>query len=143
MEYSQYGKYFVADARTSDWSIITKLNFNPTQASQQAGPIAYVDDDHYLKLIRFFDGSTNRIRMDLVSGASYSPGTGIVNSSAAVYLKMTKSGTTYTAYYNLDGSENWSQLDQFNNVSLTSPRVGLIAQNTSGVSADFDWVEIR
>ena len=129
---------------TTDWTIQTKLEFNPTVGYQQAGLIVYSNDDTYLKLIRFYDAAGyQRLGLDKEINLAYEQHT--VNTSlTTIYLKIVKTGTTYTGYYNPDGGSSWNQVYQYTNLNLgASLKVGLIGQNTAGVSGDFDWFDVR
>ncbi|MBL8026081.1 MAG: DUF2961 domain-containing protein [Fibrobacteres bacterium] len=122
-----------------DWSISTKLHFNPTVTYQQAGLIVYLNDDTYLKFIRFRATDGNKIGFDNISSGTYTAHQ-FAFTDTVVQLKITKSGTTITAFSSINNGVNWTQVYQYTDINLGSTyQVGLIAQNTAGTKAYFDW----
>ena len=55
------------NAPAADWSIKTKLTFNPGSNNQQAGLLVYQDDNNYLKLVRCYNGA-NRVHFAKETG---------------------------------------------------------------------------
>ncbi|MCD9021456.1 DUF1349 domain-containing protein [Cohnella silvisoli] len=132
------------NAPDGDWTMKVKLAFNPTTAGQQAGVIVYQDDNNYLKLVRSYTAS-NRISFQKEVGGTFDNTYELLGVTATtVFLKIAKLGTTYTAYYNTDGSETWILLAQTTISGLNNTKVGLISYGgPTGPSADFDWFDIR
>ena len=122
-----------------DWSIKTKVTFNPTLANQQAGLLVYQDDNNYVKLIRCYNGA-NRVHFAKETGGTYAMVNEVAQAATTVYLKITKSGTNYTGYYNTDGSENWTQLGTAS-TTLSNIKYGLANFAGPTVDADFDWFD--
>lgn len=129
---------------TGDWTISTRLEFNPASNYQQAGLIVYQNDDNYLKCVYGYDSAVSGGKiLEYCKEISATPTNGKVAITAnPVYLKITKSGTTYTLSYSTDNN-NWNQAQQYTSVSFSSLKVGLIAQGAAGVSADFDWFDLK
>lgn len=133
-------------APAGDWKIKTKLSFNPTAGNQQAGLIVYQDDNNYFKLVRAYTGS-NRILFQQENGGVFQSTYELDGITATtVYLMIVKSGTTYTAYYNTDGGESWTQIYQTTHSFIPSKikgiRVGLVSYGgAAGPQADFDWFD--
>ncbi len=132
------------DTPAGDWSIITKLEINPNQNYQQAGLIVYKDDDNYIKLTRAYADGSNCYNYAKEIGGGYSDFGCVSESATKVYMKITKSGTTYTLYNSNDSGSTWVQLKQYTGISFTSPfKVGLFAQSNAGVNADFAWFDLQ
>jgi regulation of enolase protein 1 (concanavalin A-like superfamily) len=115
-----------------NWTIESKLTLSsaPSQAGQQAGIIAYTDDNNYLKIDWENAGGAAQIAEtteDSLAGAPVSqvlatlPTAGRVGST--LWLRMVKSGERYTTYYSTDGSN----FVTFYNVgaNLTNIKVGV------------------
>jgi glucosylceramidase len=129
-------------APTGDWSIITKLNFNPTSNTQQAGLVVYQDDDNYIKLVRIYY-NTNSLECSKEVGGAFTANSA-AQTATTVYLKVTKSGTTYTGYYNLDGGTTWTQVYQYTGINFSNIKVGLLSCIAgSTLNADYDWFDVK
>jgi regulation of enolase protein 1 (concanavalin A-like superfamily) len=137
-----------------NWTIQTKLTLSspPHTTTQQAGIIAYQDDDNYLKLDWEFSSGAARLSEtteDSLSGVPVNqvlttiPTTGLVNADT-VWLRMVKDGPRYTTYYSTDGL-NFVQLYNVG-ASLSDVNVGLFAFNGAGTSTDltatFDYFHV-
>lgn len=131
------------NAPDGDWTISTKLTYSPTAGNQQAGLIVYLDDDNYVKLVRGYTTS-DRISFQKETAGAFDNLYEVNGVTAGtVYLKLAKSGTTYTAYYNTDGSETWTPIYQ-TTFSPRGARIGLSSfGGATGPQADFDWFDIR
>ena len=123
----------------NDWTIETRLVASRTPSQpENAGLVAYQDDDNFVKLM--FRAVIKTSRQNGVQ-----PGTidllfeenGIAKSIASInlkeeviganqlYLRLRKKGSTYTAFYSTDG-ENFEQLGA-SDILLKDIRAGLIA----------------
>ena len=136
------GQNIVIQSANSDWTIDTKLQVSalPTGA-QNAGLVAYQDDSHFVKFV--YSGA--QMRRGQQQGAAPAAGslqlyveengaaksTAVVNLAEAgvkdntLWLKLEKDGSTYTAYYSVDG-KSWSMAGQ-TDVALKDIQAGLIA----------------
>jgi beta-xylosidase len=147
-------KNILVQPALGNWAIETKLTLSapPHSATQQAGIIAYQDDDNYLKLDWEFSSGAARLSEtteDSLSGAPVNqvlttvPTAGLVNDDT-VWLRMVKDGPRYTTYYSTDGT-NFVQIYNVG-ASLRDVNVGLFAFNGAGVSNDltaaFDYVRV-
>jgi arabinoxylan arabinofuranohydrolase len=131
------------NAPAGDWTMTARLEFNPTATYQQAGLLAYQDDDNFVKVVRIYRGENDIQALKEISAVPTE--TNAVQTATTMYLKMVKSGTTYTMYYNLDGGSTWTQVQQFTGVNLgTAIKVGLLCYGSAtAVNGDFDWFDIR
>ncbi|MDR4888382.1 family 16 glycosylhydrolase [Fredinandcohnia sp. QZ13] len=125
---------------TGDFSISTKLKFDATMGFEWAGLIIYQDDGNFISLgrqangsnpgaakqIRFSQGksSPNLVQTDKNYPDQVTPGD--------IYLKIEKTGNTYTGHFSKDGV-TWTQLADTFTISLTNPKVGIFVRklNTS------------
>jgi regulation of enolase protein 1 (concanavalin A-like superfamily) len=129
----------------SNWtSIRLKLSFAPTQNYQQAGLVAYQDDDNYVQVTRIFENGNNvTFAREAQGGAS------IVNSVSqtatqglALRLDRVLATETITGYYSLDGA-SWVSLGSVTQ-ALTNPSLGIVVGASPGgfPNADLVWAEI-
>ena len=134
---------FFEPAPAGDWTMTARLEFNPSANYQQAGLLAYKDDDYFVKLVRIYRGE-NDIQALKEIGAVPNE-TNAVQTATTVYLKIVKSGTTFTMYYNLNGGTTWTQVQQYTGVDLgTAYKVGLLCYGSAtAANGDFDWFDIR
>lgn len=130
-------------APAGDWTVTGKLTFNPGSNYQQAGIMAYKDDDNYIKFTRAYSDG-NRLSAAKETGGVYMQSLPS-EASTVLYLKVVKSANTYTLSYNTDGSTNWTQVAQYTNVDLgTVIKVGVCSfGGSTGVNADFDWFDVK
>jgi alpha-glucuronidase len=133
-----------------DWTAESKVVFSRPLAhdNEQGGVVAYADDDNYVKLAWEMAGATapvNKLRVVLlreqdgaattlqVTGANAQR---IVGADGAIWLRLTKAGQTYKAYYSNNGS-----IYRFigsSTLSAEPARAGLVAFNRAGTSTDLD-----
>ena len=121
-ENSNNAKNLLLQSANNDWTIETKLSCsrNPSQP-ENAGILAYENDDNFVKLM--LRAVTKTSRNGRATGVEQQPGTvdlileenGIAKSMAtfnlrtpvtennALYLRLVKKGSDYTAFYSLDG----------------------------------------
>ena len=178
---SDNGANLVLQSANSDWTIDTKLQTSalPTGA-QNTGLVAYQDDSHFVKFV--YTGAA--MRRGQQQGAAPAAGslqlyveengasksTLSVNLAEAgikdntVYLKLEKDGSTYTAFYSVNG-KNWIMAGQ-TEVMLKDIKAGVMAcngvqnmrmgmrpggaapaaaapQQTAPLKAWFDWFRIK
>lgn len=133
---------------SNDYTITTKLAFMPTVNYQSAGLIVYSDDDNYIKVERAYNAG-DKLRIVKETGGIGTQQTTAVPTTAggSIYLKLVKSGTTYTGYYSIDDLV-WTPIGSaVTGVTLPNPRVGLHAQHsgsgTPAINADYDYFEIQ
>ena len=127
---------FVQSAN-SDWTIDTKLvcSETPGTPAQNAGIVAYQDDDNFVKLVysaqmfrRGPQGGGAAIQLycesdgDSKATVSVNP-EGIADNT--VWLRLKKSGSTYTAYYSADG-KNYVEAGQVE-TGLKDIQAGVLA----------------
>ncbi len=133
-----------------NWTIETRLTLSspPNTRGQQAGLIAYQDDDNYLKIAWENVGGTPQLTVtteDNLSGAPVSqllaaiPTAGRIGNT--VWLRIAKSGARYTLYYSTDGS-NFSGLYNVG-ASLTNVKVGVFAFGSGSNRASFANFAVR
>ncbi|WP_380166712.1 ThuA domain-containing protein [Jannaschia sp. R86511] len=110
---STVSNFVLQDAPAGDWAVETKLDSTAlVERYQQAGLIAWVDDDNYVKfdhLVTSVLGAANvasSIELRSEIGASIQnpqPSTGQV-ARGEVWLRLAKTGSTFTGEYSLDGT---------------------------------------
>jgi hypothetical protein len=122
-ESTNNAKNILLQSANNDWIIETKLHGSraPSQP-ENAGVLAYQDDDNFVKLMFRAVIKTTRARgaqpgtIDLImeengitkSVASFNLKNEITGDNA-LFLKLDKKGSIYTAFYSLDG-ENFEKL---------------------------------
>ncbi|WP_284639339.1 polysaccharide lyase family 8 super-sandwich domain-containing protein [Paenibacillus silviterrae] len=129
----------------TDFDITTRLTFTPTQNNQAAGLIIYQDDDNYIKLNRSYSNGKFLVFSKEIAGAASKQTVEDSVMSDTISLRLTKLGTTITAFYSVDGIE-WTQVGTaFTDVVLVNSKVGLNAMHSSSalsINADFDSFDI-
>jgi beta-glucosidase len=139
-----------------DWTISSKLSFSerPRVATQQAGIIAYGDDDNYLKLALEATSPANielsTTLEDDLSGIPIVQALEALNMSAilpgdnTIWLRMTKRGPSYSTSYSLDGVK-WEPVWS-TGATLGKLEVGLFAFNgsatTTSLRVAFDFFRV-
>ena len=132
----------VLQSANSDWTIDTKLHTSsiPAAPAQNAGLVAYQDDANFIKLVYAAPGFRRGQQTDTPAAGSIqlyveekgsSKNTVSVNLADAgvkdnnVWLKLEKDGSTYVAYYSVDG-RNWIIVG-LAEIALKDIQAGLIA----------------
>ncbi len=128
------GRNLLVQPALGNWTIQSKLTFSsaPHLPTQQAGIIAYQDDQNYLKLDWEYSPGGPRLvetTEDNLSGApvgqvlaSFPTGRRVGNT---VWLRMVKRGPRYATYYSANG-RSWVPIYGIG-ASLTNVEVGLFA----------------
>ncbi|MBM0276677.1 DUF1349 domain-containing protein [Micromonospora tarensis] len=133
-----------------DWTAESKVVFSRPLASdnEQGGVLAYADDDNYVKLawemgnataavnkarvvfLREQNGATSTVE---ITGADAQR---IVGADGAIWLRLTKIGGSYRAYYSSDGSVY--RFVGSTTLNAEPTKAGLLAFNRAGNSTDLD-----
>ncbi|MEU4473594.1 alpha-glucuronidase family glycosyl hydrolase [Micromonospora sp. NPDC023888] len=133
-----------------DWTAESRIVFSRPLANnnEQGGVLGYADDDNYVKLawemgnataavnkarivfLREQNGATSTVE---ITGADAQR---IVGADGAIWLRLTKIGDTYRAYYSRDGRV----YRYIGSTTLTAEptKAGLLAFNRAGTSTDLD-----
>ena len=129
----------------ADWtSIRLKLSFAPTQNYQQAGLLAYQDDNNYVNLTRIFGGGNTVTFAREINGYP-----GVLNSvpetaTGNLYLRLDRDLETQSisAYYSKDGS-SWITMGSVTQ-NLTNPKLAIFVGASPGgfPNADLSWAEV-
>ncbi|RKR91833.1 alpha-glucuronidase [Micromonospora pisi] len=133
-----------------DWTAESRIVFSRPLANnnEQGGVLGYADDNNYVKLAWEMGSATaavNRVRIVFLreqNGASSTleitgaDAQRIVGTDGAIWLRLTKTGDSYRAYYSSDGSVYRFIGSTTLNVEPT--KAGLMAFNRAGTSTDLD-----
>jgi hypothetical protein len=149
-------KNLLVQPALGDWAAETKMTLSvaPHAPNQQAGLIAYQNDDNYLKLDWEWVGNATTGSPQLVETTedfSFTPNapttTGfptvlrslptasiVSGNNASLWLKMVKTGPRYQTYYSTDGT-NWTPFYEVG-ASLSNVKLGLFSYNRAGTTTD-------
>ncbi|BCJ60196.1 hypothetical protein Jiend_36180 [Micromonospora endophytica] len=142
--------FILQNAPEGNWTMETKIDGSLLDEQyQQAGLIVYADDDNYLKFDYVVDNQagqpvTRRIELrSEIGGTIQNPQPGAENlTSAQWYLRLARTGDTFTGSYSADG-ETWTALEELTNAAVgATPKVGLFtlgANQTASKAASFDY----
>ena len=138
-----------ADHAGEDWTIETKLSAPFTDGYSQAGLMAYVDGDNYVKFDAIADvgqGRINRIELRSEVNAAIQdpqPNANVPAGVTDVWLRLTKEGDSYSGEYSLDG-ENWTAMSAPVANPMESPKFGLFAFGVqqAGDEVEFDYFRV-
>ncbi len=133
----------------------TRLTGTMQHRWQYAGLLAYGSDDEYVKLdvvAGNAPGSPTNLRTELVSEVGGSFGAGgnrsidiaETSESGWWYLRLTRSGDTYTGWVS-DGGVSWTQVGEPVTHAGDLDAVGLVAvgpEQESPVTVAFDWIHL-
>ena len=131
-----------------DWLVQTniKLSATPSASYQQAGLVVFEDIDNYIKLDYEYSGSNTGFRFfNTANGEMATVGSANISGLTELYLRLTKEGSRYTAYYSTDGvafTELASTIAAYMN-----PRIGLLASNgapsqAGSINATFTYLKV-
>lgn len=153
-------QFLVRNAPEGNFEITTRVLVTPDQNFQQAGLIILHDDGHMLMFHRgyaFFPNVDccigNALYYDNIDFDLGLPGAGYgidllsptkTDEMDEAYLRLTREGKTYTAYYSNDG-ENWTTVGK-HEVDWVPVYVGIQTsgnQNSTPADADFDYFTLE
>jgi regulation of enolase protein 1 (concanavalin A-like superfamily) len=140
-----------------DWTITTKvvLSQRPNAATQQAGLIAYGDDDNYLKFNLEATSPTNvqlstslednlRDGLQTLQTLNTTSANDVYPANNTIWLQMAKTEFTYSTSYSLDG-ETWVPV-WTTGATLHNIKVGVLAYTgtaaAGALTAGFDFVHL-
>ncbi|WP_370517512.1 ThuA domain-containing protein [Pseudactinotalea sp. HY160] len=147
------GNFVLQDAPEGDWTVETLVDADSfSRQYEQAGLIAYVDDDNYVKLdvlATSTEGSAVTRNLELrseIGGVVQDPQPSQSGVDQGVWhLRLQKEGTTLTGSYSADG-EAWTQFESVTNADVANiGRVGLFtlaAGSTAQPTATFDYFRV-
>ncbi len=123
--------YFLTTAPDGDFEAVVKLD-NKTCGNGncwcESGLVLYKDTNNYVSVVRKNNGGTPKLAVNSESGGNASEGTLLNDVSAtAVYLKLTKSGTSYSGYYSENGTD-WTLIRTVDN-NVSGYKIGFMAVN--------------
>jgi regulation of enolase protein 1 (concanavalin A-like superfamily) len=134
------------NAPAGDFTITTKLALaaKPSANFQQAGLIVYQNDDNYMKLVRIHSNGNSFEFGKEVNGTASILGVPDNISETTVYLRITKIGNSYTAYYSTNGVK-FTRVGIMQSASLNPIKIGLVSFTALGAefNADFDHFNIQ
>lgn len=145
--------YLVRQAPAGNFELATLLRFTPSSNFQFAGLLIYQSQGNAMQFGRAFAQCPNpafclgnAIYFDIVeAGAGGKPNfvTAVQNPSQA-YLRLRRTGTTYTGYYSEDGA-TWTEIGKHESSVISPLSVGLIGSqaNQAETTADFDYFTIE
>jgi regulation of enolase protein 1 (concanavalin A-like superfamily) len=129
----------------SNWvSIRLKLSFAPTQNYQQAGLLAYQDDNNYVQVTRIYENGNNVTFAREVNGSASIVKAVTQTATSNLHLRLDRDMATesITAYYSLDGAA-WISLGGVVQ-TINNPRLAIfVGASPSGFpNADLSWAEV-
>jgi alpha-glucuronidase len=133
-----------------DWTADSKVVFSRPLAAnnEQGGIIAYAGDDDYVKLAWEMGNAgapINKLRVVVIREQNGSPTTlqvtgsdaqRIVGADGAIWLRLSKTGNTYKAYYSSDGSVY--KFMGATTLDVEPSGAGIAAFNRTGTATDLD-----
>jgi len=140
-------------APDGDWTIETKVDGSAfDEAYQQGGLMVYGDDANYVKLdfltTNAAGGTVTRgieLRSEVNNAiVQPAPNATPAPTQGVWYLRLAKSGTTYTGSYSADGLE-WTTMPAVTNTALSSASFGIYAFGVDQVAsktAKFDYFKL-
>jgi cytochrome c len=137
-----------------DWVIETHIDAATlSDGYEQAGLLVYEDDDNYIKFDIVSDPNAGtptppRNRLELrseIDGAIQQPQPAdpAANNAEEVWLRLTKTGTSYAGEYSFDG-ENWSAISAPVTNPMVDPAFGIftLGVNSGGGTARFEYFSL-
>ena len=136
------------DHAGADWTIETKLSGTINGGYAQGGLMAHVSGGNYVKLDAISDAGNTRInRIELRSEVGDvvqepQPQADVPVGTTDIWLRLAKSGTTYSGEYSFDGT-TWTPIAQTVDNPMASPAFGLFAfgpqPDGQGDTVSFDY----
>jgi PKD repeat protein len=140
-----------ADHTGADYVLETKLSgWTLSNNFQQAGILVWGDDQNYVKFNAISDNNNTVINRSenrsKVAGAitNPQPQANVPAGVTAIWLRLTKSGTSYQGEISYDGT-TWTAVGAPVTNPMTAPRFGVYTAgvNGSGQTATFDYFKVN
>ena len=129
---------FLTDVGTEDFTVTTKLDFAPTGIYQTAGIMIHADEDTVFGVYRRYHtgfGGNILATVGIENGKLTEQSVADPDKDSAVYLKVVKEGSTFTAFYSFD-NDSWTQIGEAEThaaiAASDSVQVGTYTANGSG-----------
>jgi regulation of enolase protein 1 (concanavalin A-like superfamily) len=136
-------------ARDGDFTIETRIEFDPQEHYQGAGLLIWQDEDTFLRFEFGYGGMGGAAKNVVfvaqeISALSYIGSVDLPDTQTSIELRLERVGYVFTASYK-DADGNWQPVGYKYFTLSSTVSVGIVQINqftsTSG-TADFDWVRI-
>jgi len=107
-----------------NFTVITQVSTDPTHVYQGAGLLAWWDSSNFVRLEREVLG----VSMHWNNSGVYDGIPAIATSDTTLYLRLVRSGNTFTGSFSTDG-ESWTDVGAVESEFWSVPLVGLTAIN--------------
>lgn len=136
-------------ARDGDFTIETRIEFNPQENYQGAGLLIWQDEDTFLRLEFSYGGMGGAAKNVVfvaqeISALSYVGSVDLPDTQTNIELRIQRQGFVFLASYK-DADGNWQPVGNTYMALSSTVTVGIVqvTQYTSTpATADFDWVRI-
>lgn len=151
--FSIEGNWLWRTVDPGDFTLKTRVVFEPTSDYQVAGLVIYQDDANFMQLVRGFCDNVgvcvgNGVYFDNIQGDTWGVGGNFasqVDNPKEVYLRLERRGEMVKGFYSSDGA-SWTEMGTHPiPPDFQVKKVGLAASqdiNHAGISADFDFFEL-
>jgi regulation of enolase protein 1 (concanavalin A-like superfamily) len=132
---------FLQHAPAGDYTVTTRLDFNPTENYQNAQLCVWEDHNNYLKIAIVHD---NGLHLEVARELHVDYTKRLFPAGEQRYLRITKTGDAYTFAASADG-KTWNTLDVTFKASFKEPKIGLGAASPGtdkSTEAKFDFIHI-
>ncbi|OLT56268.1 FG-GAP-like repeat-containing protein [Moorena producens] len=127
-----------------DFQIEARFLTTPTERFQLQGLLVEQDANNWVRFDTYSDGNVLRVFAAVtVNGSSSARVNATIPAGAAEYLRVDRTGDTWTYEYSADGS-NWTTAGSFDH-AITATSAGVFAGNTAqatGYTAQVDYFEV-
>ena len=130
----------------SNWTSarIRIASFAPSQNYQQAGLVAYQDDNNYVQITRIYEGGNNVTFVRETGGNASILNAVSQGATTDLYFRLDRNISTgaISAFYSLNGS-TWTSMGSITQ-TLNNPRLGIVVGASPGgyPNADIAWAEV-
>jgi beta-xylosidase len=132
---------FLQHAPAGDYSVTTRLDFDPTENYQNAQLCVWEDHNNYLKIAIVHDDG---LHLEIARERHIDYKKRLFPAGDQRYLRITKIGDTYAFAASTDGKQ-WNTLDVTFEASFNEPKIGIGAASPGTdkrTEAKFDFVHI-
>lgn len=124
-------------APEGDWTLETKLTGLPASPWAQGGLIVYESDATFVRITRMY-GTGNEFQFTAQKDTVRQHVETADTLGSAVYLRLVKTGNTYSGFYSADGV-SYQQAGADQTVEIAEPKIGLFTGGGTGFTANYDY----